>query len=235
MSRGRSASKKRNVQGKSNHGVNLRQPCSYHPKGTCKRSSCEYWHPPQCQFYKTETGCKAGDKVMRKAATVRNTQITLSGKTPMGRRPRDLLDPASMNPEQLTSTPTKQDVLNEEIQKNGHEDSSWSSATRRYPSRSCWTNEVCSSDLRVGESVFIGKRIRAKSSKDGNPANGWRLKLLPSRALWKLFNTGSAIFQTNISKLRRPLDTVDLEELPDSRERTGAPVLWLSCERQADV
>ena len=42
-------------------------------------------------------------------------------KTPMelamGRRPRDLLDPASTNPEQLTSTPTKQDLLNEEIQK----------------------------------------------------------------------------------------------------------------------
>ena len=35
----------------------------------------------------------------------------------MGRRPRDLLDPHSMNPEQLTSTPTKQDFLNEEIEK----------------------------------------------------------------------------------------------------------------------
>ena len=52
-------------------------------------------------------------QLMRKAATVRNTQVTLSGKTPMelpmGRKPRYLLDPASMNPEQLTSTPTKQD------------------------------------------------------------------------------------------------------------------------------
>ena len=60
-------------------------------------------------------------QLMRKAATIRNTQATLSGKTPMelatGRRPRDLLDPPSMNPEQLTSTPTKQDLLNEEIQK----------------------------------------------------------------------------------------------------------------------
>ena len=46
---------------------------------------------------------------------------------------------------------------------------------------------------------------------------------------------GSTIFQANISNLRRPLDTVDLEELPDSRERTGAPVLWLSCEGQEDV
>ena len=35
----------------------------------------------------------------------------------MGRRPRDLMDPVSMSSEQLTSTPTKQDLLNEEIQK----------------------------------------------------------------------------------------------------------------------
>ena len=28
---------------------------------------------------------------------------------------------------------------------------------------------------------------------------------------------------------------MDLEELPDSRERAGAPVLWLSCEAQIDV
>ena len=28
------------------------------------RSFCEYWHPPEGQFYKTETGCKAGDKCL---------------------------------------------------------------------------------------------------------------------------------------------------------------------------
>ena len=60
-------------------------------------------------------------QLMRKAATVRNTQVNLSGKTPMelatGKRPRELLDTASMNPEQLTSTPTEQDLLNDEIQK----------------------------------------------------------------------------------------------------------------------
>ena len=31
------------------------------------------------------------------------------------------------------------------------------------------------------------------------------------------------------------LDTVHLEELPDSRERAGALVLWASCEGQIDV
>ena len=42
-------------------------------------------------------------------------------------------------------------------------------------------------------------------------------------------------FLVNASKLRRPLETVDLEELLESRDRTGTPVLWLSCEGQTDV
>ena len=60
-------------------------------------------------------------QLMREAVTVRNTQVTLSGKTPMelamGRRARDLIYPASMNPEQLTSAPTKLNLLNKGIQK----------------------------------------------------------------------------------------------------------------------
>ena len=50
-----------------------------------------------------------------------------------------------------------------------------------------------------------------------------------------VINTGTSIFQVDASTLRRPLDTVDLEEPPGSCERTGAPVLWLSCEGQVDV
>ena len=48
-------------------------------------------------------------------------------------------------------------------------------------------------------------------------------------------NTGATILQANISKLKIPLDTVDLEGHPGSRERARAPVLWLSCEGQIDV
>ena len=42
----------------------LRQPCRNYLKGTCTRTSCEYWHPPECQFYKNDAGCKAGDKCL---------------------------------------------------------------------------------------------------------------------------------------------------------------------------
>ena len=64
MTRGRSVSRKTGIKGKSNPGIILRQPCRYYLKGTCTRSPCENWHPPECQFYKTETGCKAGDKCL---------------------------------------------------------------------------------------------------------------------------------------------------------------------------
>ena len=63
LSRGRSVST-RSIKGKSNPGIILRQPCRCYFEGTCTRSPCEYWHPPECQFYKTETGCKAEDKCL---------------------------------------------------------------------------------------------------------------------------------------------------------------------------
>ena len=80
-----------------------------------------------------------------------------------------------------------------------------------------------------------------KPRSEQNPARTdiWQmvegLTLLRSRASMAVINTGSTIFQAKLSKLRRTLDTMDLEELPDSRERTSAPVLWLSCEGPADV
>ena len=90
-------------------------------------------------------------------------------------------------------------------------------------------------DLRVGESVFYCKKIRATFSKDGRLENGLKVEILAVKGPMVVISTGASIFQVNETKERRHLDTVDLEELPDSRERTGAPVLWLSCEGQMDV
>ena len=56
----RSVSRKRSIRGKGRHGSILRHPCRYYLKSTT-RTPCEYWHPPECQFYKTKTGFKSGD------------------------------------------------------------------------------------------------------------------------------------------------------------------------------
>ena len=58
--RGRSVSWKRNARGRSQSEKFNRPLCKYFLKGTCTKSFCEYWHPPECQFYKTKSGCKFG-------------------------------------------------------------------------------------------------------------------------------------------------------------------------------
>ena len=64
MTRGGSEPRKRSVRGRSETGRILRQTCRYYLTSTSTRSPCEYWHPPDCQFYTTESGCKAGDKCL---------------------------------------------------------------------------------------------------------------------------------------------------------------------------
>ena len=39
-----------------------RLPCKDSLKGTCTNSFCEKWHPPQCLFYKSESGRRFGEK-----------------------------------------------------------------------------------------------------------------------------------------------------------------------------
>ena len=51
VSRGRSVSRKRSIRGKSNYGSILRQPCRYYLGGTRTRTSCDFWHPPECQCF----------------------------------------------------------------------------------------------------------------------------------------------------------------------------------------
>ena len=54
--RGGSASRKKNLRGRSPSGKTNRQPRKHFLKGTCTKSPCENWHPPECQFYESESG-----------------------------------------------------------------------------------------------------------------------------------------------------------------------------------
>ena len=58
----RHASRTRSPRGKSPSGRMFRVPSKEHVKGTCTNSFCEKWHPPECLFYKTESGCRFGEK-----------------------------------------------------------------------------------------------------------------------------------------------------------------------------
>ena len=58
----RNASRTRSPRGKSPSGRMSRWPCKDHLKGTCTTPFCEKWHPPECLFYKSKSGCRFGEQ-----------------------------------------------------------------------------------------------------------------------------------------------------------------------------
>ena len=58
----RNASRTRSPRGKSPSGRMSRWPCKDYLQGTCTNSFCVKWHPPECLFYKSESGCRFGEK-----------------------------------------------------------------------------------------------------------------------------------------------------------------------------
>ena len=58
----RDASRTRSPRGKRPTGRMFRWPCKDYLKGTCTKSFCQKWHPPECLFYKSESGCRFGEK-----------------------------------------------------------------------------------------------------------------------------------------------------------------------------
>ena len=58
----RKTSRTRSPRRKSPSGRMSRWPCKDYFKGTCTSSLCEKWHPPECLFYKTKSGCRFGEK-----------------------------------------------------------------------------------------------------------------------------------------------------------------------------
>ena len=58
----RNASRTRSPRGRSPSGRMSRWPCKDYLKGTCTNPFCEKWHPPECLFYKSESGCRFGEK-----------------------------------------------------------------------------------------------------------------------------------------------------------------------------
>ena len=56
----RQSSRTRSPRGRS--GRMSRWPCKDYLRGTCNNSFCGKWHPPECLFYKTKSGCRFVEK-----------------------------------------------------------------------------------------------------------------------------------------------------------------------------
>ena len=58
----KNASGTKSPRRKSPSGKMARLPCKDYFKGTGTTPFCEKWHPPECLFYKSENGCRFGEK-----------------------------------------------------------------------------------------------------------------------------------------------------------------------------
>ena len=83
-------------------------------------------------------------------------------------------------------------------------------------------------DLRVGERVFYWQEDPSKIPQGRNIWKMCEVEIMAVKGIMGVISTGASILQVSASRIRRPLKTVDLEELPDSRGRTRAPMLWPS-------
>ena len=144
-------------------------------------------------------------QLMRQAATVRNTQITLSGKTLMelarGRRPINLLDSVSMNPEQ------QQDLLIEEILSlslRTHLEVQQRKDIRRDLAERM---KIVPPDFRAGEHVFYWQEDPSKIQQGRKSGQWLKVEIIAVKGSMAVVNTGATTVQANMSKLKRPLDT----------------------------
>ena len=67
-----SSSTRQNVRSASS-GKMARLPCKENLKGICTNSFCEKWHPPECLFYKFESGADLGKSALMLIARLKNS------------------------------------------------------------------------------------------------------------------------------------------------------------------
>ena len=70
----RKASRTRKPERQSPSARMFRLPCKDYLKGTCTNFFCEKWHPPECLFYKTKSGCRFGKSALMHIARLMNSQ-----------------------------------------------------------------------------------------------------------------------------------------------------------------
>ena len=117
------------------------------------------------------------------------------------------MDPASMNPEQLTSTPTKQDLPNEEIQKLAMK--THLEVEQREDIRRDLADRMkfVPPDLGVGDKVFYWQEDPRKIQQSRKSGKWLKVEILAVKGPMVVISTGASIFQVSVNKLRRLLDT----------------------------
>ena len=130
-----------------------------------------------------------------------------------------------MNPQQLTTNKSNQDSTNQELQRiamRTHLEIQQRDDIRRDLAASL---KFIPADLIPGEEVYYWQDDPSKI-KQGKKSGRWmKVRIIAVNGSMATINNGTAVMQVNSTKLRRPLEEIDLESA-DSRERANFTSYW---------
>ena len=152
----------------------------------------------------------------------RNTQLTISGYSPLeiatGRRPPDLFDVETANPEQLTSEPPEEDVSTLALQRlalRAHQEARQAADLRHDMARRTMPSD---GPYKQGDEVFYWHQDSSKFKDKGKWIRG---KVLSQEGAMVHLHTNKAVIRVNQSKVRRDHDEwhdVSIPNLDEAKE-----------------
>ena len=146
-------------------------------------------------------------QAVKMTAWARNTQLTISGYSPLeiatGRRPPDLFDVETANPEQLTSEPPEEDVSTLALQRlalRAHQEARQAADLRHDMARRTMPSD---GPYKQGDEVFYWHQDSSKFKDKGKWIRG---KVLSQEGAMVHLHTNKAVIRVNQSKVRRDHD-----------------------------
>ena len=161
-------------------------------------------------------------QAVKMTAWARNTQLTISGYSPLeiatGRRPPDLFDVETANPEQLTSEPPEEDVSTLALQRlalRAHQEARQAADLRHDMARRTMPSD---GPYKQGDEVFYWHQDSSKFKDKGKWIRG---KVLSQEGAMVHLHTNKAVIRVNQSKVRRDHDEwhdVSIPNLDEAKE-----------------
>ena len=161
-------------------------------------------------------------QAVKMTAWARNTQLTISGYSPLeiatGRRPPDLFDVETANPEQLTSEPPEEDVSTLALQRlalRAHQEARQAADLRHDMARRTMPSD---GPYKQGDEVFYWHQDSSKFKEKGKWIRG---KVLSQEGAMVHLHTNKAVIRVNQSKVRRDHDEwhdVSIPNLDETEE-----------------
>ena len=157
---------------------------------------------------------------MKMTAWARNTQLTISGYSPLevatGRRPPDLFDVETANPEQLSATPPDEDLSTLALQRlalRAHQEARQSADLRHDMARRTMPSD---GPYKQGDEVFYWHQDSSKFKDKGKWTRG---KILSQEGAMVHIHTDKAVVRINQSKVRRDHDEWHDVSIPNLDEK----------------